>query len=284
MPCCVTVAIPVYNGAKTLAHTLNNVFNQTRLPDEILIVDDGSNDSSAEIARSFGARVIRHSENRGLAEARNTCLKEARGEIVVYFDADVQPRENAIQKLLDGYIHERVGAVSGQLIEMMELGSLADKWRTWFWNQTQGSKQILNAPFFIGACCSLRLDVALASRGFSKQFMMNGEDIDLSFRIRKLGYHILYEPLAQALHLRRDNISTLLPMIYRHRRDYLKACRLNHESRMELIWQALLWGPVSMKSSLFRHKKLDLATLSTICYVASLAGCIDGCMSPSKVF
>jgi glycosyltransferase involved in cell wall biosynthesis len=85
----VSVVIPCYNGASFLKQTLESALQQTIPPVEILVVDDGSTDNSAEIAAEFGSpvRVVRQ-ENRGESVARNRGIDEARGDWVAFLDAD----------------------------------------------------------------------------------------------------------------------------------------------------------------------------------------------------
>lgn len=85
----VSVVIPAYNAEPFLAETLRSVLEQTLAPLEVLVVDDGSTDRTGEIARLFGppVRCIRQ-ENRGLSGARNTGIREARGELIALLDAD----------------------------------------------------------------------------------------------------------------------------------------------------------------------------------------------------
>jgi glycosyltransferase involved in cell wall biosynthesis len=85
----ITVVIPVYNRAELLPLTLACLLKQTRPADEILVVDDGSTDDSANVAESFSpkVRVIRQS-NQGPSAARNRGLFEARGEWIHFFDSD----------------------------------------------------------------------------------------------------------------------------------------------------------------------------------------------------
>jgi len=85
----ISVVIPCYNGARFLAETLRTVFSQTRPPEEILVVDDGSTDDSAAVAERFGSpvRVLRQA-NRGESAARNRGIEESRGEWIAFLDAD----------------------------------------------------------------------------------------------------------------------------------------------------------------------------------------------------
>ncbi|MGH9463241.1 MAG: glycosyltransferase family 2 protein [Vicinamibacteria bacterium] len=85
----VSVVIPCYNGAAFLRETLASVLAQTHPVLEVIVVDDGSTDDSAEIAASFGppVRVIRQ-PNQGESVARNRGVRESRGEWIAFLDAD----------------------------------------------------------------------------------------------------------------------------------------------------------------------------------------------------
>lgn len=83
----VSACIPVFNGGETLEKAIESVRAQTLAPEEILVVDDGSTDGSAQLAEKLGCKVIRQ-ENRGVAAARNVLLKEADGEVIALLDHD----------------------------------------------------------------------------------------------------------------------------------------------------------------------------------------------------
>jgi glycosyltransferase involved in cell wall biosynthesis len=84
----VSVVTPVYNGEAFLRETLESIFAQDYEPFEVIVVDDGSTDGSAAIARSYpAARYIRQ-HNQGPAAARNAGIAAARGEFLAFVDAD----------------------------------------------------------------------------------------------------------------------------------------------------------------------------------------------------
>jgi glycosyltransferase involved in cell wall biosynthesis len=85
----VSVVVPCYNGAAFLRETLTSVLAQTHPVLEVIVVDDGSTDGSAEVAASLGppVRVIRQ-PNQGESVARNRGVRESRGEWVAFLDAD----------------------------------------------------------------------------------------------------------------------------------------------------------------------------------------------------
>ena len=78
----VSVVIPCYNQALFLPEAIETVLQQTYQEFEVIVVDDGSTDSTAEIARAYPIRYI-YQENQGLPAARNTGIRATRGEFVV---------------------------------------------------------------------------------------------------------------------------------------------------------------------------------------------------------
>lgn len=86
----VSVIIPAYNAEQYVAKAIESCLIQTDVPHEIIVVDDGSTDGTAEIAESFPSpvRVIRLSENVGLPGARNRGVQASRGDWLAFLDAD----------------------------------------------------------------------------------------------------------------------------------------------------------------------------------------------------
>ena len=86
----ISVVIPLYNKEKQVKQTLRKVLEQTFSDYEIIIVNDGSTDSSAEIAREFEDHRIKviDQENAGVSAARNRGIKEAKGNFIAFLDAD----------------------------------------------------------------------------------------------------------------------------------------------------------------------------------------------------
>lgn len=85
----ISVVIPAYNAGPFLAEALTSVLEQSLAPLEVIVVDDGSDDDTAEVARSFGPRVALETQpNRGNAVARNRGVQMSHGAFLAFLDAD----------------------------------------------------------------------------------------------------------------------------------------------------------------------------------------------------
>ena len=118
-----SVVIPAYNEERTLAQVIEAVQSVdlagplgTPLERELIVVDDGSTDGTSTLARAYPVTVVRHPDNRGLAAARNTGIKQATAEIVTFLDDDCEPAPDWAEQLVTAYSaygSARVLAVGG---------------------------------------------------------------------------------------------------------------------------------------------------------------------------
>lgn len=98
----VSVVIPLYNKEPHISHTLNSVLNQTSQEFEIIIIDDGSTDKSAEVVNSFTDPRIRliKQKNAGVSAARNRGIEEAKADLIAFLDADDEWAPNFLEAIL----------------------------------------------------------------------------------------------------------------------------------------------------------------------------------------
>ena len=105
-----SVIIPVYNRAGHMPDLIQALLNQD-YPVEIIIVDDGSTDNTADIARRYPVTYI-YQKNSGPASARNHGVVESDGDVVAFTDSDCIPQKDWIRRLTEGF-EDNVGAVAG---------------------------------------------------------------------------------------------------------------------------------------------------------------------------
>ena len=84
----VSVIIPVFNGDRFLNQAIESVLNQTYKNFEIIVIDDGSNDNSADIAKSYDNVIYKYQEHGGVSSARNNALSRVKGDFIAFLDAD----------------------------------------------------------------------------------------------------------------------------------------------------------------------------------------------------
>lgn len=206
----VSVVVPAYNSEKTMARCLKSIVRQK--PHETIVVDDGSTDGTAHIAKQYRVRIIRHATNKGLAAARNTGVETAKGDIILFIDSDCEAMPGLVKTIVKNY-HEGIDGVGGR---GMETGnSKADKWRQLTGGQGYGDEKRSGVPFLFGLCSSYRRSVILGAGLFDERFRTNGEDVDMGLRLNKMGKTLVYEPLAKVVHHRRDTFWSLARMVYR---------------------------------------------------------------------
>ena len=245
----VTAAVPCYNGGRWVADCVASLRGQTRPPDELLVIDDGSTDDSAAQAERAGAHVVRHGVNRGLAVGRNTALDHATGDILVFVDVDATAEPTLIETLLVGFSGPEVGGVGGQGIEA-HLQTRADDWRARHARQWFGPQPLAHAPYLSGLCSAYRCDALRAVGGFNTGLRTNAEDVDIGLRLRRAGYRLVYLPTARVYHQRADTLPSLVKTMDRW---YYWAARVRH-AQGDQPWR--LFGGVAR--SLVWHPTQDL--------------------------
>src|SRR5579859_5851959 len=103
----VTVLIPAYNAAATIARAINSVLAQTFSDYEIIVVDDGSHDTTSEIVQSYdepAIQLLRLPSNQGASRAVNEGLKIARGKFVAFLDADDEWLPSKVSTQIDALV------------------------------------------------------------------------------------------------------------------------------------------------------------------------------------
>lgn len=194
----VSVVIPVYNGASTLAEELAALAKQkTRRALEIVISDNGSTDNTREVAiraaDQFAAfTIIDSGQVQGVSHARNEGARAALGNKILICDADdiVSPRW--VEALADGLDHYDAvgGAARLDLINAPEIvGSQPPV--------SQGLGSIFGfLPYALGGCLGVRREVLLALGGFDSSFERGHEEADFAWRLQLAGHSLGWCPEA----------------------------------------------------------------------------------------
>jgi hypothetical protein len=120
----VTVIVPTWNRRDLLERLLGNLSSQTHPVEEILVVDNGSQDGSAEAAGSAGARVIRLDRNEGFSRAVNRGIREARSPWIAVVNNDVEPEPGWLERLKRGCEESQAWFATGRLLDAAKRDSI----------------------------------------------------------------------------------------------------------------------------------------------------------------
>ncbi len=134
----VSVVIPVYNEEIDLKKCLESLASQTLKNSEIIIVDDGSNDNTLEIARKFKNVKILMQNHQGPGTARNFGAKEARGDILVFIDADMTFDKSYLKNLVSPIFRNK--NIIGTTHELEIASNTFNKW-SYLWGKARVSKE-----------------------------------------------------------------------------------------------------------------------------------------------
>ena len=186
-----SIVIPVFNSEKFIANTLEAILNQTGDEDEIIIVDDGSTDGTADIIKKYPVKYI-YQNHAGSAKARNTGWQNASGEIICFTDSDCLPERKWISKLLDHYTSCDIVGVGGSYYIFNNGSFLSDCIHQ---EIVYRHSKISGDTDFLGSFnVSYRKKTLEQLGGFDDSFRhASGEDNDLSYRIKKRGYRLVFD-------------------------------------------------------------------------------------------
>ena len=203
----ISVVVCTYNGARTIRDCFEGL-ERLAYPDyEVIVVDDGSTDATAAIAREYDCRLIQ-TENRGLSNARNTGLGAATGEIVAYIDDDAYPDPHWLIYLAASFRSTAHAAVGGPNIAPSGDGPIAEC----IARAPGGPVHVLlsdcQAEHIPGCNMAFRKARLEAIGGFDPLFRTAGDDVDVCWRLQERGFTLGFSAAAMVWHHRRNSVRT----------------------------------------------------------------------------
>ena len=204
----VSVVVCSHNGGSTLGACLARA-TALDYPDyEVIVVDDGSTDATASIADSFPVRLIR-TANEGLSAARNSGLRAATGEIVAFMDDDCVPDRDWLTYLAATFMATPHAAVGGPNVPPPD-GLVAECVAKAPGGATHVLVSDREAEHVPGCNMAFRKSVLEEIGGFDPQFRRAGDDVDVCWRLKELGWTIGFSPAAMVWHRRRPSVRAYL--------------------------------------------------------------------------
>ena len=241
----ISVVCCSYNGSRFIGDCLSALARQDYPDYEVIVIDDGSTDTTAEIARGFDVDLV-STPNQGLSAARNEGLARASGEVVAYIDDDAYPDQDWLRYLGWVYMTAGVQGAGGPNLpppgdgRTAELVALAPG----------GPNHVLRtdtvAEHVPGCNSSYRTDALRAIGGYDTRFRTAGDDVDVGWRIQEAGGTIGFSAGAMVWHHRRGTAKGYLKQQrgYGYAEALLERKWPSRSNRLgHVTWPGQLYGP-----------------------------------------
>ena len=201
----ISIVVCSYNGAATIRDTLEGLARVDYQNFEVIVVDDGSTDATAEIARGYDVTLL-STPNHGLGAARNVGLEAATGEIVAYLDDDAYPDPQWLTYLALALRSPDWCGVGGPNLLPPEDGEIAEC----VGNAPGGPAHVLlsdrAAEHIPGCNMAFRKSWLEAVGGFDPRFRNAGDDVDVCWSLQARGGTLGFHPAAVVWHHRRASL------------------------------------------------------------------------------
>jgi len=207
----VTVIVPAYNARRTIGICLRALERQDYPQDrlQVIVVDDGSTDGTSDgyhyLKLPGNFTMIQHAENRGLATARNTGIRNAQGEILIFLDADMEVGRDFIARHVAHYSKPAVIGIVSAIEPAPALPR--DKYQRYIYESRRGARGVgpghpLPFQYFIFGMTSVRKSALMQIGGFDvgiRQY--GGEDTEMAYRLwRRFPLGLYYDPAIKVVH------------------------------------------------------------------------------------
>jgi biofilm PGA synthesis N-glycosyltransferase PgaC len=232
-----TVIVPAFNEAASIADTVRSIQAQTTRIREILVVDDCSTDNTGEVARACGATVLRPPSNTGSkAGAQNFALRHVHTEFAMAIDADTTLAPDAIEKLLAPLTDPSVAAACGFVIprhvhSIWERGRFVEYMLAFtFYKPIQN---YYHKPLISSGCFSAyRTKMLRDTGGWSNRTL--AEDVDLTWSFYAQGHQVRFIPEAVCYPIEPHNFNFMSKQLRRWSHGFVQNVRLHWRTVLKI--------------------------------------------------
>ena len=247
----ISLYIPVYNGESTIESVLKNALQLDPGADEIIVIDDGSNDQTKEILKKYEnkIKIIKNETNQGLGFSRNLAISKSKHQLVASIDADVEPEKKWLLKLYETQKKFGSAICGGRLFEKYKDKNIYNMWRHIHGTQNPfGDKIIENLGDTVsGSNTLLNKEVWSNVGGYLNEYKTNGEDVTFCRKLVISKYKISYNGTAECNHLLNDNLKSLCN---RARRAYVYGAGLKEPTVFRFIQRSIRHSKFCIRFSL----------------------------------
>ena len=232
-----SVVIVTYNRCKDLAECLNSLLSLNEPPNEIIVVDSNSTDGTRELAKNYPLKFISINE-KSMVKARNIGFQNSKERVIAYIDDDVVVSKDWSRYILEPYKDKCVGGVVGRVVPYYDTERSYLPTKHTAIGKVFGNGLILGnfdiptplpieVDTLIGCNMSFRRELLQGVGGFDENFRGScfRDDTDVSLRIKRLNYKLIYNPKAIVRHKFKGktvNNRWFYWTVYNHTYFYLK--------------------------------------------------------------
>jgi glycosyltransferase involved in cell wall biosynthesis len=275
----VSIIIPTFNGASRIGNCLDALVHQTAGRDaEILVVNDGSTDNTADVVAGFSGISLITQSNAGPATARNRGALEARGTIILFTDDDCVPTPEWLAAMIEPFKDPSVVGAKG--IYRTHQRSLAARFvQIEYEDKYRRMSDLPQIDFIDTYSAGFRRDRFLEMNGYDTSFTVAcAEDVELSYRMSARGWTMKFVPTAIVYHTHPDTLWEYLRKKYKFAFWRVLAVRKNPNKAMkdshtpQLMKLQLLFAPVlllAILGDLVVHPRIPASLLVCAAFLVS---------------
>ena len=197
----VSVIVPMYNAEHYIEQCAQSIMDQAFQPQEVILVEDCSTDLTLQKVEKLPFKVLRLAKRHGAGAARNAGVKESKGEIIVFVDADMELASHSLGKIVAHISKPGIDVVSA--LYTKDLPETAN-----FFSHFQNliciyrnSKLPKTAPITFSFFCAMKKDVFNSIGGYNMT-IPSYEDIEIGHRLAQKGYHCILDDGLDVMHLK----------------------------------------------------------------------------------
>lgn len=278
----ISIIIPVFNKVEYTQKCLTTLIQNTQeVHYEVIIVDNASTDGTQNFLKSLngGAKIITNKENLGFARACNQGAKVASGKYLVFLNNDTEPQIGWVKNVIRDFERDdSIGIIGNKLIyqdntiqhagiTFLKVNNKYQFWPSHRYRHKSGNDALVNnfeeVHAVTGACLFIPKDLFNTVGGFSEEYKMYFEDLDLNLKVKKTGKRIFYEPGSIVIHhegksspnqmeIDRLNIQSA-EIFFSKWKDFIKYLVSKHEKNtsVEIVWLAPFFNPSGYTSEAF---------------------------------
>lgn len=271
----ISVVMPVYNEAANIISTLEALYSNTILPDEVIVADGGSTDNTVQLIKErFPQATVINNPEKNAAAGRNEGIKKAHGDIIAFTDGDCIVDKYWIENISKAFTENEIDGLGGKVLIAPPINHIEEYWGNLAW------KLIMNfgdEPYIVDRCtlndafvtanCAYKRSLLVKVKGFNNWFANNAEDVDLCWRAIKSGARLMYIPDVQ---IYAHNVTTINGVAKKSFRNGYSSSKLQKKYGSKVNFDPNIYKMLgrNIVGLLRREKDAGLNVLELTCHLA----------------